>query len=333
MAKKKGSAVRRAPVPSPVTIEAHAGELVKACAEQLARRTAVEQADAERHRAKGKAQLQQAGYPPGKFFAFGEARTNQNFSWRTPGPMPVKVTAAPAASTYWQNSPTPAQRQVPLGPRRTEELMRQASPLHQVVLLKNVPNGLCTRSMMDAVLQQAGFEDDVVSVDARKTVGERFGQVRLTMTSQFKADLCVRHFGGRAWDNNEGHRTKTIPIQACFEERRETSPQDMSQDVEAFASSVTTAADHLMQTVLNFLTEPTPGEATSGRGRRKGRGMPMGLDSSHFVPPAVIKPSVSEQKDMKQSSNERCDSDSPSVATAEGTLEVESDRSSEDTTD
>lgn len=68
----------------------------------------------------------------------------------------------------------------------------------QVVFIRGLPNGICTRPMMLAVLEQAGLEDSIVSSEAH--TGNRCGHFVLTLSSQQAIDKCVGHFHGCKWD-------------------------------------------------------------------------------------------------------------------------------------
>eukprot|EP00928_Gymnodinium_smaydae_P039681 TRINITY_DN27052_c0_g2_i1.p1 TRINITY_DN27052_c0_g2~~TRINITY_DN27052_c0_g2_i1.p1 ORF type:complete len:612 (+),score=145.73 TRINITY_DN27052_c0_g2_i1:140-1975(+) len=164
--------------------------------------------------------------------------------------------------------------------------LRQAVSLHQDVLLRNVPNALCTRPMMEAIFQQAGFEDAVANFQPQPHPKSRLGEVLLTMTSVFMADLCVRHFRGCTWDP-EG-----LPVEACFSGRRgsRAAAEGMPEDVESLVSGLSAAAGELTQRVLDVLLEPSEPSSGAGQGRsRKARPMPPGLDSSHYAPAAPKK--------------------------------------------
>jgi len=66
------------------------------------------------------------------------------------------------------------------------------------VVIRRLPNGICTRPMMQAVLEQAGLEDSIVSSEAH--TGNPCGHFVLTLSSQQAIDKCVEHFHGCKWD-------------------------------------------------------------------------------------------------------------------------------------
>jgi hypothetical protein len=66
------------------------------------------------------------------------------------------------------------------------------------VVIRGLPNGICTRPMMLAVLEQAGLEDSIVSSEAH--TGKPSGHFILTLSSQQAIDKCFEHFHGCKWD-------------------------------------------------------------------------------------------------------------------------------------
>jgi len=66
------------------------------------------------------------------------------------------------------------------------------------VSIKGLPNGICTKPMMEAVLEQAGLEDAVVSSEVQ--TGTRCGHCILVLNGQQAVDKCIAHFSGRKWD-------------------------------------------------------------------------------------------------------------------------------------
>jgi len=77
------------------------------------------------------------------------------------------------------------------------EMQETEAHLTQVVI-RGLPNGICTRPMMQAVLEQAGLEDSVLSSEAQ--TGNPSGRFVLTLSSQQAIDKCVEHFHGCKWD-------------------------------------------------------------------------------------------------------------------------------------
>lgn len=64
--------------------------------------------------------------------------------------------------------------------------------------ISGLPNKLLTEVMLEAVLEQAGLDDDVISMVPR--TGKPSGHVLVTLSSFEMVERCVRHFNGRQWD-------------------------------------------------------------------------------------------------------------------------------------
>jgi hypothetical protein len=82
-------------------------------------------------------------------------------------------------------------------PTRVATPSRAASG-KQTVLIKGLPKALLTDSCIEAMLQQAGLQDSIVSVSTTK--GEPCGQALVTVRSRKDAQLCMKHCQGRCWD-------------------------------------------------------------------------------------------------------------------------------------
>jgi len=79
------------------------------------------------------------------------------------------------------------------------EMQMQDRELHSTqVVIRGLPNGICTRPMMLAVLEQAGLEDSIVSSEAH--TGNPCGHFIVTLDSQQAIDKCVEHFHDCKWD-------------------------------------------------------------------------------------------------------------------------------------
>jgi len=79
------------------------------------------------------------------------------------------------------------------------EMEMQETDLQSMqVVIRGLPNGICTRPMMQAVLEQAGLEDSVLSSEAQ--TGNPSGHFVLTLSSQQAIDKCIEHFHGCKWD-------------------------------------------------------------------------------------------------------------------------------------
>lgn len=68
------------------------------------------------------------------------------------------------------------------------------------VIIRGLPNALCNKECMEAVLQQAGLAGDVKSCVARP--GETCGEARVALRGHEALSQCVRHFQGMQWDEH-----------------------------------------------------------------------------------------------------------------------------------
>jgi len=68
------------------------------------------------------------------------------------------------------------------------------------VRIDGLPNAICNGKMLEAVLQQAGLEDSVLSMRPQK--GNPCGSAEVTLSGRDAAELCLRHFKGCAWDRS-----------------------------------------------------------------------------------------------------------------------------------
>mmetsp|Transcript_25013 Transcript_25013/g.40190 ORF Transcript_25013/g.40190 Transcript_25013/m.40190 type:complete len:361 (+) Transcript_25013:65-1147(+) len=85
--------------------------------------------------------------------------------------------------------------------------------LSQAVLLRGLPNELCTRPWMQVVLDQAGFKGQVV--DCRCQPGLSFGEALVWFTSRSLLDYAVWHFDGCCWIKDAlvtASIVKTVPM-------------------------------------------------------------------------------------------------------------------------
>jgi len=92
-----------------------------------------------------------------------------------------------------------AQEAAYLTEAQTGDVQMQERELHSTqVVIRGLPNGICTRPMMQAVLEQAGLKDSIVT--SKAVTGNPCGQFVLTLNSQQAIDKCVEHFHGCKWD-------------------------------------------------------------------------------------------------------------------------------------
>jgi hypothetical protein len=73
----------------------------------------------------------------------------------------------------------------------------RAGPAYELQI-SGLPNKLLTEVMLEAVLEQAGVDDDVISIVPR--TGKPSGHALVTLSSFEMVERCVRHFNGRQWD-------------------------------------------------------------------------------------------------------------------------------------
>jgi len=148
--------------------------------------------------------------------------------------------------------------------------------LHQAVLLQNMPNSLCDLQLMEVVLEQAGLIDEVVECQAHAGLNG-VGEVFLTMSSQFMADMCVRHFSGCVWD------TRGIQVMARFINPGEVSVRSrtdgsMPEHVESLVGELNAAIGELTERVLEALLAPDD-SGLELVNRKKVRPAPPGLET------------------------------------------------------
>jgi hypothetical protein len=100
------------------------------------------------------------------------------------------------------------QQQFGMSPEAGSGSKNVASETQTVVLIRGLPNAVCTAPMMQAVLQQAGLESDVVN--SQPKAGKPCGEVLLTLSGGDAAKRCVQHFQGRTWDPSGAKVTVTV---------------------------------------------------------------------------------------------------------------------------
>lgn len=70
----------------------------------------------------------------------------------------------------------------------------------QTVLLQGLPNALCSQACLEAMIQQAGLQREVLSHSIRP--GSPCGEAVLRITGRAAVARCMKHFHGRAWDSS-----------------------------------------------------------------------------------------------------------------------------------
>jgi hypothetical protein len=68
----------------------------------------------------------------------------------------------------------------------------------QIVLIKGLPKALLSEKCIEAMFQQAGLQDAIISVST--THGEPCGEALVTLRTLKHAELCMNHCQGRCWD-------------------------------------------------------------------------------------------------------------------------------------
>lgn len=122
------------------------------------------------------------------------------------------------------------------------------------VLLRGLPNELCTETMMKVVLEQAGLKS--YYLDCRLEQGEPCGEAFFSLTSQSSAEYAVWHFENCQWGNSPSpiiaHMVEVAYGQLSYEDEME------------YACGCEFEGGHnLMDTVLTALLEPSVFDAPS----------------------------------------------------------------------
>lgn len=99
-----------------------------------------------------------------------------------------------------------------------------------MVLLQGLPDTLCSPAMMEAVLEQAGIEDEIVRCCASpgSISSDRQREVIMTFASHRAATKCIAHFNGRSWCQRKviARFTTSMGVPACA-----PLPRDFSETV------------------------------------------------------------------------------------------------------
>lgn len=108
--------------------------------------------------------------------------------WGRPTPLPGDDFHSDAASDGGEGSAAAAE----------VDYSACMSAAHAIVCLQGLPNALCTPSMIQAVLQQAGLARSVVGGRVRQ--GAPCGEALVTLANRQAAEVCAKHFQGHGWD-------------------------------------------------------------------------------------------------------------------------------------
>lgn len=91
--------------------------------------------------------------------------------------------------------------------------MSPSSAQTSTVLLHSMPNNLCNEACIEAILDQAGLEDQLVSCDVQQ--GSHGGEAVLHLSSWNAANQAVRHFQGCRWGSSLTAELGPAPGQVC----------------------------------------------------------------------------------------------------------------------
>lgn len=134
-----------------------------------------------------------------------------------------------------------------------EEAMKSA-PF--VVTIRGLPNKLLSNAMMEAMLQQADLDKDVLSSVVR--MGKPCGELRVGLTSRLSAGRCVRHFTGCQWDDSG------IPVTAEVVATGQSVPQRVSMNAASSLSAQAAVFEPPSPcTMLTALAEESSGSPAS----------------------------------------------------------------------
>jgi len=98
------------------------------------------------------------------------------------------------SSCPWLPQPSTGFLAAPPGLPQTQSLGAATSPSYEVEL-GSLPLHLMSQAMIEATLDQAGLEKDVIDISILKA-----GKVKITLSSEHAAEMCVEHFAGRKWN-------------------------------------------------------------------------------------------------------------------------------------
>lgn len=129
-----------------------------------------------------------------------------------------------------------------------------------MVRIVGIPNELLTRHMMDAILDQAQLEQQVIGYSMQR--GVRCGEARVSLSTPAAIEGCIRHFSGCQWASNTVIRCQVIPpavtSKSCsaFSEKRQPV---LSPDAKVFVP--TTSPSKLSAEAPSFVPMSTQQEA------------------------------------------------------------------------
>mmetsp|Transcript_57316 Transcript_57316/g.136243 ORF Transcript_57316/g.136243 Transcript_57316/m.136243 type:complete len:300 (-) Transcript_57316:192-1091(-) len=87
----------------------------------------------------------------------------------------------------------------------------------KAVLVKGMPNELLTHGTLQAILEQAGLDKDVLECRCRE--GQTTGEVLLQVRTWDAANSCIAHFDGCQWDKSGTNvSARVVPMQEVIAE-------------------------------------------------------------------------------------------------------------------
>lgn len=115
---------------------------------------------------------------------------------RVEGPADWACDAVPPGLRHDAAAPSP------LAPPSKETKPPRAAPSSSVpghtVEIAGLPNAMMIEPAMEAMLEQASLEGQILSIDVRPS--RPCGEATIVLKTRGAAERCVRHFDGRRWD-------------------------------------------------------------------------------------------------------------------------------------
>lgn len=95
--------------------------------------------------------------------------------------------------------------------RSNENASSRTTSGHQIVKIKGLPKALLTDKCIEAMFQQAGLQDAIVSVSTTKS--EPCGEALVTLRTLKDAESCMNHCQGRCWDPSGKMKVEAMLVQ------------------------------------------------------------------------------------------------------------------------
>jgi hypothetical protein len=101
-----------------------------------------------------------------------------------------------------------------------------------IVTVHGLPNALLVDSCLEAILQQAGLQNDVASFSTKR--GSPCGEAVVVLSSADAAQRCVKHFDKRRWDpSGTAVKARLLAPEAPAKPRRRCDTVDTTASTEA----------------------------------------------------------------------------------------------------